>query len=59
MILATSSGTIRDMADVMRGLGAYQAMAFDGGASAGFWLRGRYLTAPGRLLNNALLVVAK
>jgi hypothetical protein len=57
MILATSSGTIRDMAGVMRELGAYQAMALDGGAWAGLWLRGRYLTEPGRLLNNALLVV--
>jgi hypothetical protein len=59
MILATSGGTTRQMADVMLGLGAYQAMAFDGGASAGLWLRGRYVTAPGRLLNNALLVLAK
>jgi hypothetical protein len=59
MILATSGGTIRQMADVMRGLGAYQAMAFDGGASAGLWLTGRYITEPGRLLNNALLVLRK
>lgn len=59
MILATSSGTIRAMADVMHALGAYQAMALDGGASAGLWFGGRYVTAPGRPLNNALLVVAK
>jgi hypothetical protein len=59
MILATSGGTIREMADVMRGLGASQAMAFDGGASAGLWYRGSYVTAPGRLLNNALLIVPK
>ena len=59
MILATSGGTIRQMADVMRDLGAYQAMAFDGGASAGLWFRGGYVTAPGRLLNNALLILAK
>ncbi len=30
MILATSSGTTRQMAGAMLGLGAYQAMAFDG-----------------------------
>ncbi len=59
LILATSDGTIRDMAAVMRGLGAYQAMAFDGGASAGLWLRGRYVTEPGRPLNNALLLLAR
>lgn len=59
MILATSGGTIREMADVMRGLGATQAMAFDGGASTGLWYRGAYITPPGRLLNNALLIVPK
>ncbi len=59
MILATSSGTIREMAAVMQGLGAYQAMALDGGASAGLWFGGTYVTAPGRQLNNALLVLAK
>jgi exopolysaccharide biosynthesis protein len=47
------------MADVMLGLGAYQAMAFDGGASSGLWFRGRYVTAPGRPLNNALLILPK
>jgi hypothetical protein len=59
MILATSSGTTREMAGVMLGLGAYQAMAFDGGASSGLWFRGTYITEPGRPLNNALLVLAK
>jgi len=59
MILATSGGTTRQMADVMLGLGAYQAMAFDGGASAGLWFEGRYVTEPGRLLNNALLVLRR
>jgi len=59
MILATSVGTIREMAQVMRRLGASDAMAFDGGASAGLWFRGRYVTEPGRLLNNALLIVPK
>ena len=59
MILATSSGTTRQMADAMLGLGAYQAMAFDGGASTGLWFEDRYVTEPGRLLNNALLVLRK
>lgn len=59
LIFATSGGTIREMAAVMLGLGAVQAMAFDGGASAGLWYRGSYITAPGRLLNNALLIVPK
>jgi Phosphodiester glycosidase len=59
LILATSDGTIRQMADVMQRLGASDAMALDGGASAGLWYRGRYVTTPGRLLNNALLIVSK
>ena len=58
LILATTFGTLRDEAAVMQGLGAYQAMNLDGGASSGLWLRGKYLTAPGRDLNNALLVVS-
>lgn len=59
LILATSAGTIREMAGVMLRLGASDAMAFDGGASSGLWYRGRYLTTPGRLINNALLIVPK
>jgi exopolysaccharide biosynthesis protein len=59
LILATSDGTIREMADVMLKLGASDAMALDGGASAGLWYRGRYITEPGRLLNNALLIVPR
>ncbi|HEY0393743.1 MAG TPA: phosphodiester glycosidase family protein [Candidatus Elarobacter sp.] len=59
LILATSDGTTRQMADVMLRLGAWDAMALDGGASAGLWYNGRYVTAPGRLLNNALLIVPK
>ena len=45
------------MADVALGLGAYQAMLLDGGASSGLWYRGRYVTVPGRPLSNALLVL--
>jgi Phosphodiester glycosidase len=59
LILATSDGTTRQMAEVMRGLGAYQAMAFDGGASAGLWFGGKYVTTPGRPINNALLILPK
>lgn len=56
LILATSSGTTRQMADVMRVLGAYQAMALDGGDSSGLWAGGKYLTTPGRKISNALVV---
>jgi exopolysaccharide biosynthesis protein len=59
MLFVATSGTIRDLADVMRDLGARDAMAFDGGASTGLWLRGKSLVTPGRLINNALLVTPK
>jgi hypothetical protein len=57
LILATSTGTVAQMAGVMQALGAYNAMNLDGGASSGLWAEGRYLTTPGRLINNALLVL--
>jgi hypothetical protein len=59
LILACSSGTTLEMARVMQGLGAWQAMSMDSGASSGLWLNGHYIVEPGRLLNNALLVVPK
>jgi exopolysaccharide biosynthesis protein len=57
LILATATGTLHQMARIMRRLGAYQAMNLDGGASSGLWAWGHYLTTPQRLLNNALLVL--
>ncbi len=57
LILATATGTLHDIARIMRRLGAYEAMNLDGGASSGLWARGRYLTQPQRLLTNALLVL--
>jgi hypothetical protein len=59
LIMATSSGTTLEMGRIMQALGAWQAMSMDSGASSGLWLRGRYLVEPGRLLNNALLVVPR
>ena len=44
------------MAGVMKALGAYQAMNLDSGASSGLWVRGKYLSTPGRLISNALLM---
>ncbi|HEY9086285.1 MAG TPA: phosphodiester glycosidase family protein [Candidatus Tyrphobacter sp.] len=59
MILATATGTLHQMARIMRRLGAYQAMNLDGGASSGLWAWGHYLTTPHRLLNNALLILPR
>jgi hypothetical protein len=57
LILATATGSLHQMARIMRRLGAYEAMNLDGGASSGLWARGHYLTTPQRLLTNALLVL--
>jgi exopolysaccharide biosynthesis protein len=59
LLLVTTSGTIPQLAAIMKSLGAYQAMNLDGGASSGLWLRGRYLRSPGRALSNCLLVLSR
>ncbi|MCS6830178.1 MAG: phosphodiester glycosidase family protein [Armatimonadota bacterium] len=56
LLVTCRSATVRQMASVMKALGAYHAMNLDGGASSGLWVRGRYLTRPGREISNALLV---
>jgi exopolysaccharide biosynthesis protein len=59
LLLVTTSGTIPQLAGIMKALGAYQAMNLDGGASSGLWLRGRYLRSPGRNLSNCLLILPR
>lgn len=57
LILLTSGGaTIRQLAEIMKQAGAYQAMNLDGGASSGLYYNGKYLTTPGRLISNALVI---
>ncbi|HBT20697.1 MAG TPA: hypothetical protein DEA47_04985 [Peptococcaceae bacterium] len=58
ILLVTVPGTtIRQLANIMQKLGAYDAMNLDGGASSGLWLKGKYITRPGRLLSNALIFI--
>lgn len=60
LILLTSGGaTIPQLAEIMKQAGAYQAMNLDGGASSGLYYNGKYLTTPGRLISNALVVQTK
>ncbi|MRN51681.1 phosphodiester glycosidase family protein [Paenibacillus monticola] len=57
LILLTSGGaTIPQLAAIMQQAGAYQAMNLDGGASSGLYYNGKYLTAPGRLISNAIVI---
>ncbi|ASA19412.1 phosphodiester glycosidase family protein [Paenibacillus donghaensis] len=56
ILLTTSGATIRQLAEIMKQAGAYQAMNLDGGASSGLYYGGKYLTTPGRQISNALIV---
>jgi hypothetical protein len=47
---------LRDLARVMRALGARDAMALDGGGSAGLYYRGKSRVVPRRSLTNLLVV---
>lgn len=56
ILLTTSGATISQLAQIMKQAGAYQAMNLDGGASSGLYYNGKYLTTPGRLISNALVI---
>ncbi len=55
IILAISSGTVAQMASVMKGIGCRDAMNLDGGASSGFYAQGKYVRKAGRPLSNVLI----
>ncbi len=60
LILLTVNGpTISQLTQIMKKVGAYQAMNLDGGASTGLYVNGKYVTKPGRQVSNALLVKVK
>lgn len=56
ILLTTGGATIPQLAEMMKQAGAYQAMNLDGGASSGLYYNGKYLTSPGRQINNAIVV---
>lgn len=58
-LLFVTVGSVRpaELAQVMVGLGAQDAMNLDGGASSGLVFNGSYVTKPGRKVSNGLLVV--
>lgn len=55
LLVTTPEITVYQLAQVMKDLGAYDAMNLDGGASSGLYFKGEYLTKPGRNLSNALI----
>ena len=56
ILLTVPAATIPQLAEIMLQAGAWQAMNLDGGASSGLYYDGKYVTTPGRLLSNALIV---
>lgn len=59
LMVTTGAATIRQLAGIMKALGAHDAMNLDGGASSSLWVGGKYLATPGRDISNALVVVRK
>jgi len=59
LLVTCPAVTIRQLAGVMRALGARDAMNLDGGASSGLFYQGKYLTTPGRDISNALLILKR
>ncbi len=48
--------TLWELAKVMKAIGAYQAVALDGGTSTAMYFAGRYIANPGRGLTNVLMI---
>lgn len=56
ILLTVGNARIGEVAEIMKQLGAYEAMNLDGGASSGLYVNGQYLTIPGRQVAVGLLV---
>lgn len=57
LLLVTVPGAnMAELAEIMKPLGAVDAMNLDGGASSGLVYKNSYITRPGRDISNALLV---
>ncbi len=59
LIFLTTTSTIIELANIMKQVGAYQAMNLDGGASSGLYYNGKYIQTPGREISNAIMVIKK
>ena len=51
--------TVKELAEICKGLGLYQAMNLDGGASSGLIYKDQLVHTPGRLLSNALVITKR
>jgi hypothetical protein len=58
-LAVSTQRTTRDMAELLRDYGAFNALKLDGGGSSQLWYRGRTLVKSDREVVNALLVFAE
>lgn len=57
LIMGTVSDvTVKELGEIVKNLGVTDGINLDGGASSGLYYGGKYVTAPGRKLSNALVV---
>ncbi|MEA4883910.1 MAG: phosphodiester glycosidase family protein [Clostridia bacterium] len=56
LMVTVGSATVAELAQIMKEIGAHEAMNLDGGASSGLVFNGRYITRTGRRISNALLI---
>lgn len=59
MLVSVPGSTIRELAEILRALGAHDAMNLDGGASSGLYANGTLLVQPDRELSNALVFAVR
>jgi len=55
LLVTVPSATVIQLGEVMKELGANNAMNLDGGASSGLYFQGKNITTPGRNLSNILI----
>lgn len=58
-LAVVSSATVTEAANVLKSLGAQNALNLDGGGSAALYIGGSYKVGPGRLLPNAIVLTKK
>ncbi|PKM68609.1 MAG: hypothetical protein CVU95_03130 [Firmicutes bacterium HGW-Firmicutes-2] len=51
-----SGVTVKQLGEIALSLGMVEAMNLDGGGSSGLYYNGSYMTTPGRLLSNAVVI---
>lgn len=60
LLLVTASAVrVVDLAEILRDLGAWEAMCMDSGASSALYYRGEVITRPGRAISNILAIVPR